>query len=83
MAFIRMDGARILSIKSVQRKAMTAATTGGLDPSVETKLALATDCDMVNLKGGARGQFTVLAHCRVAAASCVGIRLQQVVFIGM
>ena len=56
MAFMRMDGARVLSIKSSQRKAMTAATTGkptgGLDPAVETKLAIATDGDMINLKGG-------------------------------
>lgn len=56
MAFIRMDGARVLSIRSAQRKAMTAASTGkptgSLDPAIETKLALATDGDMVNLKGG-------------------------------
>jgi glc operon protein GlcG len=56
MAFIRMDGARVLSIRSAQRKAMTAATigkpTGDLDPSVEIKLAVATDGDMINLKGG-------------------------------
>jgi glc operon protein GlcG len=56
MAFIRMDGARVLSIQSSQRKAMTAATTGkptgDLDPSIELKLAAATDGDMVNLKGG-------------------------------
>ncbi|MFA6267459.1 MAG: heme-binding protein [Pseudolabrys sp.] len=56
VAFFRMEGARVLSIRSAQRKAMTAASsgrpTGMLDPSVETKLALATDGDMVNLKGG-------------------------------
>ena len=56
VAFSRMDGARILSIRSSQRKAMTPATTGkpagGLNPSVEPKLAVVTDCDMVNLKGG-------------------------------
>ena len=56
LAFIRMDGARVLSIKSSQRKAMTAATTGkptgSLDPAVEMKLAVVTDGDMVNLKGG-------------------------------
>lgn len=56
MAFVRMDGARVLSIRSSQRKAMTAATTGkptgGFDPAVEIKLAVATDGDMVNLKGG-------------------------------
>lgn len=56
MAFVRMDGARVLSIKSSQRKAMTAATTGkptgSLDPLVEMKLAVVTDGYMVNLKGG-------------------------------
>ena len=56
MAFMRMDGARVLSIQSSQRKAMTAATTGkptgGIDPAIEVKLAIATDGDMVNLKGG-------------------------------
>jgi uncharacterized protein GlcG (DUF336 family) len=56
LAFIRMDGARILSIRSSQRKAMTAATTGkptgAIDPAIELKLAIATDGDMVNLRGG-------------------------------
>jgi uncharacterized protein GlcG (DUF336 family) len=56
LAFTRMDGARVLSIKSSQRKAMTAATTGKptgfLDPAIELKLGLATDGEMVNLKGG-------------------------------
>lgn len=56
VAFIRMDGGRYMSIRSAQRKAMTAANsgrpTGGLAADIETKLALATDGDMVNLKGG-------------------------------
>jgi glc operon protein GlcG len=56
LAFVRMDGARILSIDSSKRKAMTAATTGkptgGIDPAIELKLAIATDGDMVNLRGG-------------------------------
>ena len=56
MAFVRMEGSRLMSIRSSQRKAMTAANsgrpTGGLAPDMETKLALATDGDMVNLKGG-------------------------------
>ena len=56
LAFVRMDGARVLSIHSSQRKAMTAATTGkptgGIDPAIELKLAIATDGDMVNLRGG-------------------------------
>ena len=56
LAFARMDGARVLSIKSAQRKAMTAATTGKptgeLPAEIELKLAIATDGTMVNLMGG-------------------------------
>jgi uncharacterized protein GlcG (DUF336 family) len=56
LAFARMDGARVLSVTSAQRKAMTAATTGKptgtIQPDVELKLAIATDGAMVNLKGG-------------------------------
>jgi uncharacterized protein GlcG (DUF336 family) len=56
VAFIRMDGARVLSIASAQRKAKTAAATGkptgGLAADLELKLAIATDGEMVNLMGG-------------------------------
>jgi uncharacterized protein GlcG (DUF336 family) len=56
LAFARMDGARVLSIKSAQRKAMTAATTGKptgeIPHDIELKLAIATDGTMVNLMGG-------------------------------
>jgi glc operon protein GlcG len=56
MAFARMDGARVLSITSAQRKAMTAATTGKptgeIPAEIEVRLAIATDGTMVNLKGG-------------------------------
>src|SRR5581483_11876899 len=56
LAFVRMDGARVLSIMSAQRKAMTAATTGkptgGIPVEIEIKLAIATDGAMVNLMGG-------------------------------
>ncbi len=56
LAFLRMDNARVLSIESAQRKAMTAATTGrptgGMTAELETRLALATDGRMTNLKGG-------------------------------
>lgn len=56
LAFTRMDGAKVLSIDSSLRKAMTAASsrvpTGGLSPEAELKLALATDGKLVNLKGG-------------------------------
>jgi glc operon protein GlcG len=56
VAFIRMDGARVLSITSSQRKAMTAATigkpTGDTMEDLGLMLAHATDGRMVNLKGG-------------------------------
>ena len=56
LAFARMDGARVLSIKSAERKAMTAAATGkptgSIHAEIELKLAIATDGAMVNLMGG-------------------------------
>jgi glc operon protein GlcG len=56
LAFVRMDGSRVLSIDSATRKAMTAATTGLPTGSLpETKalpLAAATDGRMTNLPGG-------------------------------
>src|SRR3954466_3873328 len=56
LAFVRMDGARVLSIESATRKAMTAASnrvpTGGISAEVETRLAFATAGRVVNLKGG-------------------------------
>jgi uncharacterized protein GlcG (DUF336 family) len=56
LAFLRMDGARVLSIESSRRKAETAAATGrpsgGMAPDLDLKLALATDGRMTNLKGG-------------------------------
>jgi glc operon protein GlcG len=56
LAFLRMDGSRVLSVESAQRKAMTAATTGkrtgGMDPDLAARLAAATDGRMTNLKGG-------------------------------
>ena len=56
LAFIRMDGAKILSQLSATQKAITAASsrvnTGGVPADVETKLALATGGLLTNLKGG-------------------------------
>ena len=56
LAFVRMDGAKVLSEKSCIHKAMTAASgrvpTGNLSADVETKLALATSGVTTNLKGG-------------------------------
>ena len=56
LAFVRMDGARVLSIESATRKAMTAATTGqatgGISPDKALLLAEATSGRMTNLMGG-------------------------------
>jgi uncharacterized protein GlcG (DUF336 family) len=56
LAFLRMDGSRVLSIESAQHKAMTAAATGrpsgGMDAELGVRLGLATNGRMTNLKGG-------------------------------
>jgi len=56
LAFLRMDGAKILSEQSAIRKARTAASsrtpTGMAAAETELKLALATDGEVTNLKGG-------------------------------
>ncbi len=56
LAFVRMDGAKILSIESSIRKAKTAANsggpTGGISGDLEFRLAHATSGQLVNLKGG-------------------------------
>lgn len=55
-AFVRMDGAKFLSILTAQRKAVTAADrkmpTGGLEPGHGMSLGLVTKGRLVNLKGG-------------------------------
>lgn len=56
MAFVRMDGAKVLSIDSSRKKAMSAASarapSGQSHAAVEIKLALATDGKLTNLLGG-------------------------------
>jgi glc operon protein GlcG len=56
LAFIRMDGAKVLSQLSATQKAITAASskvpTGGVSQEVELKLSLATGGQLTNLKGG-------------------------------
>jgi uncharacterized protein GlcG (DUF336 family) len=72
LAFMRMDGAKVLSIDSSLRKAMTAASsgtpTGGISPEVELKLGLATDGKLVNLKGG----VPIIVDGRLVGAIGVG-----------
>jgi uncharacterized protein GlcG (DUF336 family) len=56
LAFVRMDGARFLSIRTSLRKAMTAASsrqpTGSLEQEHGVKLAFATGGRMTNLLAG-------------------------------
>lgn len=56
VAFLRMDGARVLSIETSRKKAMTAASnrvpTGGIAAANELKLAIASEGRMTNLMGG-------------------------------
>ena len=56
LAFVRMDGARVLSTESSLKKAMTAASlrnpTGNVNPENEVKLGFATGGKLTNLKGG-------------------------------
>ena len=56
LAFVRMDGAKFLSIRTAQRKAITAANrrtaTGGIEPAHAVELALVSRGNVTNLKGG-------------------------------
>ena len=56
LAFVRMDGAKTMSIRTSQKKAVSAAShrqpSGQLVPDLELKLALATDGGLTNLEGG-------------------------------
>jgi glc operon protein GlcG len=56
LAFVRMDGAKFLSIQTAQRKALTAAdrrsATGALEEGHDLRLALVTGGRLTNLKGG-------------------------------
>jgi glc operon protein GlcG len=65
LAFVRMDGAKVLSQISATQKAITAASsraaTGGTPDDLALKLALATDGRVTNLKGGL--PITVDGHC--------------------
>ena len=56
LAFVRMNGAKVLSIDSSHNKARTAASnrapSGETNPANEVKLAFATSGKLTNLKGG-------------------------------
>jgi uncharacterized protein GlcG (DUF336 family) len=56
LAFVRMDGAKLLSIKTSHKKALSAAShrapSGRLDPRLELNFGLATGGELTNLEGG-------------------------------
>lgn len=56
LAFVRMDGAKMLSIRTSQKKAITAAShrqpSGKLAADLELKLSIAADGMLTNLEGG-------------------------------
>ena len=56
LAYVRMDGAKLLSAETSKSKAITAAShrqpTSRLDPALEVKLAIAAGGRLTNLEGG-------------------------------
>lgn len=72
LAFARMDGAFVQSIDTSLRKAMTAASygipTGGIEPGIDLKLAIATEGRRINLPGG----LPIVIDGQVAGAIGVG-----------
>jgi glc operon protein GlcG len=56
LAFVRMDGAKLLSGETSRSKAISAAShrqpSGGLSPDLELKLAIASGGRLTNLEGG-------------------------------
>ncbi len=56
LAFLRMDGAKTMSIRTSQKKAISAAShrqpSGQLKADLELKMAIATDGGLTNLEGG-------------------------------
>ena len=56
LAFLRMDGAKLLSGETSRSKAISAAShrqpTSRLDPELELKLAIASGGRLTNLEGG-------------------------------
>lgn len=56
LAFLRMDDAKMMSMRTSQKKAISAAShrvpSGNLAPDLELKLGLATEGGLTNLEGG-------------------------------
>ncbi|MCW5889905.1 MAG: heme-binding protein [bacterium] len=77
LAFVRMDGAKVLSQRSATRKAVTAASSraasGGMPEDLGAKLAVATDGQLINVRGG----LPIVADGHVIGAIGVGSGTQD------
>lgn len=72
VAFVRMDGAKVLSFESALHKAMTAASarvpTGAMEAGLAARLAAATGGKVTNLLGG----LPIVVEAEVIGAIGVG-----------
>ncbi len=80
LAFVRMDGAKLLSRETSMSKAVTAAShrqpSSRLDPKNEIKLALAAGQRLTNLEGGL--PIVIDGHCIGAIGVGSGTGAQDV-----
>lgn len=80
LAFVRMDGAKLLSRETSMSKAITAAShrqpTSRLDPNNEIKLAIAGGGRLTNLEGGL--PIIIDGHCVGAVGVGSGTGAQDV-----
>jgi glc operon protein GlcG len=80
LAFVRMDGAKLLSRETSLSKAVTAAShrqpSSRLDPKNEVKLALAAGQRLTNLEGGL--PIVIDGHCIGAIGVGSGTGAQDV-----
>jgi glc operon protein GlcG len=80
LAFVRMDGAKLLSRETSLSKAVTAAShrqpSARLDPKNEVKLALAAGQRLTNLEGGL--PIVIEGHCIGAIGVGSGTGAQDV-----
>ncbi|MDX6804554.1 heme-binding protein [Terrihabitans rhizophilus] len=78
LAFIRMDGAKLLSRETSMSKAITAAShrqpTSRLDPALELKLAIAGGGRLTNLEGGLPIIFDGICVGGVGVGSGTGLQ---------
>ena len=76
LAIFRMDGAKFTSMKTARAKAITAASlnaaTGQMAPEFAVAAAIATDGEVINLKGGLPIRFGGLLAGAIGIGSGTG-----------